>query len=105
MRPIDPTVVIERMAGRFRAGGTMNPVAAAVSVAARGHACLSLHDFAESIGLPVETVRSAELGAVAFGELPPAIGGRAGATGADLLALADLEATWRNDPPVRAAGR
>ena len=103
MTPIDPTVVIERMARRLRADGAAHPVAAAVSVAARGHACLALHEFADEVELSPEIVRSAELGSVAFGELPAAIGAQAGETGADMLALADLEAEWRNDPPASAA--
>jgi len=104
MSSIDATVVIERMARRLRAGGAQHPVAAAVSAAARGHACLPLHEFADAVELPAETLRSAELGSVAFGELPAAIGAQVGETGADLLALADLEAAWRNDPPIVAAG-
>ncbi len=104
MSAIDPTVVIERMARRLRADGAEHPVAAAVSVAARGHACLGLHEFADAVELPAELVRSAELGSVAFGELPAAIGAQVGETGADLLALADLEAEWRNAPPIVATG-
>jgi hypothetical protein len=95
MTGIDPTVVIERMARRLRADCAPHPVAGAVAVAARGHACLALHEFADVMCLPVEAVRSAELGLVAFGELPAAIGAQVGATGADLLALADLEVEWR----------
>jgi hypothetical protein len=103
MSSIDATVVIERMARRLRAGGAQHPVAAAVSVAARGHACLPLHEFAAAVELTAETVRSAELGSLAFGELPEAIGAQVGETGADLLALADLEAAWRGGPPASVA--
>jgi hypothetical protein len=103
MTPIDPTVVIERMARRLRAGGAQHPVAGAVAVAARGHARMALEVFAGAVELPAETVRSAELGDVAFGSLPAAIGAHAGATGADLLALADLEAEWGSGPSVSAA--
>ena len=104
MTALDPPVVIERMARRLRAGGTAHPVAAAVSVAARGHARLSLHEFADAVEVPTEIVRSAELGSIAFGELPAAIGAQVGETGADLLALADLESEWRDEPPASAAG-
>ncbi|MDW3217119.1 MAG: hypothetical protein R8F63_00790 [Acidimicrobiales bacterium] len=104
MTAIDPTVVIERMARRLRSDGVAHPVAAAMSVAARGHARLAVDEFAAAVSLPVAVVRSAERGVVAFGELPPAIGLQVGETGADLLALADLEASWRDGPPVRATG-
>lgn len=105
MTAIDPTVVIERMARRLRDEGAAHPVAGAVALAARGHACLPLPEFAASVGLAVENVRSAELGWVAFGELPAAIGAQVGETGADLLALADLEVEWRRSPPARAVRR
>ena len=103
MSAIDPTLVIERMARRLRAEGAVHPVAAAVAVAARGHARMAVEVFAGAVELPVEAVRSAEVGSVPFGSLPGAIGVQAGATGADLLALADLEAEWRNGPPASAA--
>lgn len=104
MTAIDPTVVIERMARRLRASGAAHPVAAAVSVAARGHTRMPVEEFAVAAELPAEFVRAAERGVVAFGELPPAIGIQVGDTGADILALADLEASWRDGPPSRAAG-
>ena len=104
MTAIDPTVVIERMARRLRSQGVANPVAGAVSVAARGHVRMAQPEFAAAVGLPVELVRSAETGVVPFGELPASMGEHVGATGADLLALADLEAVWRNDPPIRPNG-
>ncbi|MEZ5247176.1 MAG: hypothetical protein R2707_18965 [Acidimicrobiales bacterium] len=103
MSGIDPTVVIERMARRLRADRAPHPVAGAVALAARGHTCLTLHEFAAVVDLPAATVRSAELGCVAFGELPSAIGAQAGETGADLLSLADLEVEWRSGPPASAA--
>ena len=105
MTPIDPTVVIERMATRLRSQGATHPVAGAIAVAARGHMRMGQCEFAVAVDLPVELVRSAETGAIPFGELPAAIGEHVGAAGADLLALADLEAAWRNEPPFRAAGR
>lgn len=105
MTPIDPTLVIERMARRLRSEGAAHPVAGAVAVAARGHARLAIAEFAGAVALSVEVVESAERGTVPFGELPAAIGAQAGETGADLLALADLEAEWRAQPPSRAAGR
>lgn len=103
MTAIDPTVVIERMARRLRAHGAQHPVAGAVSVAARGHARMAPEVYAAAIGLSREAVESAESGEIAFGELPSVVGSQAGALGVDLLALADLEATWRNDPPALAA--
>ena len=105
MTGIDPTIVIERMARRLRADHAPHPVAGAVALAARGHAGLPLHEYAAAAGLPAEAIRSAELGLVAFGELPAVIGAQVGETGADLLALADLEVQWRSGPPVRAARR
>ena len=103
MTPIDPTVVIERMAKRLRSEGATHPVAGAVAVAARGRARLDQAAFAESAELPVDLVRSAEQGELALGQLPSRIGTVISATGADLLALADLEATWRNGQPIREA--
>jgi hypothetical protein len=106
MTGIDPTIVIERMARRLRADRAPHPVAGAVALAARGHTCLPLDEFASSVGLPADEVRSAELGLVAFGELPAAIGAQVGAAGADLLALADLEVEWRGRrPPPQAQSR
>jgi hypothetical protein len=103
MTPIDPTVVIERMARRLRSEGATHPVAGALATAVRGHARMAQADFAAATGVPVEILRSAETGATAFGELPAAIGEQASATGADFLALADLDAAWRADPPAQAA--
>jgi len=100
---IDPTVVIERMARRLRAEGAEHPVAAALAVAARGHARLTAHEYAASVGLPVDLIDSAETGGIAFSDLPMVVGEQTGAIGADLLSLADLEASWRTDPPIRAA--
>lgn len=101
---IDPTVVIERMARRLRAEGAAHPVAGAVALAARGHARMDAGEYAEAVGLPVEVVGSAESGDISFGQLPATVGEQAGALGADLLALADLEASWRNGLPASAAG-
>jgi hypothetical protein len=105
MTAIDPTVVIERMAGRLRADGAQHPVAAALAIAARGHARLAPEEYAASVDLPIGLVDSAETGDVAFSDLPSTVGEQAGAMGIDLLALVDLEATWRTDPPIQAAGR
>ena len=99
MTSIDPTVVIERMAGRLRAAGAPHPVSGAAAVAARGHARMGQGEFAEQAELPVSVVERAERGDTAFGELPRRIGSVVAATGADILALADLEQTWRNQPP------
>ena len=100
MTSIDPTVVIERMAGRLRAAGAPHPVSGAAAVAARGHARMGQGEFAEQAELPVSVVERAERGDTAFGELPRRIGSVVAATGADILALADLEQTWRNQPPL-----
>ena len=102
MTPIDPTIVIERMAGRLRSTGAPHPVAGAVAVAARGHARMGQHEFAQREGLSVSLVERAERGDTAFGQLPGPIASGVAATGADLLALADLEQTWRNEPPIFA---
>ena len=104
MTPIDPTLVIERMAKRLRSEGVAHPVAGAIAIAARGHLRMAQPEFAQAIDSSVEAVRSAETGFVPFGQLPGPIGRHAGATGADLLALADLESAWHNDPPARATG-
>ncbi|GJM36789.1 MAG: hypothetical protein DHS20C19_01560 [Acidimicrobiales bacterium] len=95
MTSIDPTRTIERMASRLRSEGVEHPVAGAVALAARGHARMAPEAFADVAVLPIEVVQSAEAGSVAFGALPVAIGLYAGATGADLMVLADLEAEWR----------
>ena len=99
MTPIDPTIVIERMAGRLRAAGAPHPVSGAAAVAARGHARMGQDEFAEQAGLLVSVVERAERGDTPFGELPRRIGSGVAATGADILALADLEQTWRNQSP------
>lgn len=102
MTPIDPTAVIERMAGRLRAAGAPHPVSGAAAVAARGHARMGQDEFAQQEGLSVSIVERAERGDTAFGQLPGIIASGVAATGADLLALADLEQTWRNQPPTFA---
>ncbi len=104
MSLLDPTLVIEQMARRLRAGGATHPVAGAVSLAARGHARMAQIEFAQHADLLVDLVRSSERGEVAFGDLPASIGSVATAAGADLLALADLEMCWRTEPPVEASG-
>ena len=85
MTPIDPTVVVERMARRLRSDGADHPVAGAVALAARGATKLPLHAFARSVDLLPDVVVNAERGAVALGDLPSEIGALAFATGADLF--------------------
>ncbi|MFT5203461.1 MAG: hypothetical protein ACI9C1_002861 [Candidatus Aldehydirespiratoraceae bacterium] len=105
MTSIDPTVVIERMARRLRSEGAEHPVAGAIALAARGHLRLDLDSYANTVGLPVADVGAAEAGEIPFGDLHRSLGLQAGVLGADLLALADLEVTWRTDPPAQAARR
>lgn len=99
MSSFDPTLTIERMARRLRSRGAAHPVAGAVALAARGSRRLGADDFAVEMGLLGDVVRSAERGDVPLGSLPTEIGALAFATGADLLALTDLERQWRRDPP------
>ncbi len=103
MTRIDPTLVIERMARRIRTSGAAHPVAAAVALAARGHMRLDQIEFAANVGRSVDHVRSNEAGTVAFGDLPSEVGSAAASTGADLLALADLEKEWQEHPTDQAA--
>lgn len=102
MSPIDPTRTIERMARRLRSQGAPHPVAGAVALAARGTRRLGPEDFAVEVGLLADVVHAAEAGEVPLGRLPAEIGALAFATGADLLALTDLEREWRREPPAAA---
>ena len=95
MTRIDPTIVIERMAGGLRSAGAHHPVAGAVALAARGHVRLEQREFAGTVGCSVEHIRSTEIGDVAFGDLPAHVGDAAVVLGVDLLALADLEQAWQ----------
>jgi hypothetical protein len=104
MNGIDPTLVIEHLARRLRRGGAAHPVAAAISLAARGATCLAAPEFSTLVDLPVETVARSERGEISFGELAPSIGAAAAATGADLLALADLSLEWRGAPYPDVSG-
>jgi len=97
MTRIDPTIVIERMAGGLRSAGADHPVAGAVALAARGHCRLEQGEFAATVGCSVEHIRSTEIGDIAFGDLPDHVGDAAVVLGVDLFALADLEQEWRND--------
>lgn len=103
MSAIDPTDVIERMAARLRSQGAAHPVAGAIALAARGHMRMAPDAFAHEVGLSADLVGSAESGDVAFSELPTVVGEKVARLGADLLVLADLESSWRAEPPVRVA--
>lgn len=98
MSGLDPTNVIERLASGLRSVSAAHPVAGAVALAVRGHARLDRREFAARVGQSVEHVRSAEDGEIAFCDLPRHVGDTAAALGLDLLALADLEHTWRTAP-------
>jgi hypothetical protein len=104
MNRIDPTLTIERLARRLRRAGAAHPVAGAVAQAARGASCLSLPQFSVLMDVSRQSVAMAEQGEVPFGELAPCIGRAAASTGADLLALADLELEWRAVAPEAVSG-
>jgi hypothetical protein len=89
---VDCTRLVERLAAQFATGATWHPVAAAVAIACRGNASLDLVPFARTVGLDVPTVAACEAGEVAFGDLPAPL--VASHEGLDLLALADLDATY-----------
>ena len=104
MSGIDPSLTIEHLARRLQRAGAAHPVAGAVAQAARGASRLPVAEFAILLDLASHSVETGERGEVPFGELPPPIGLAAASTGADLLALADLELVWRAIPPEVAAG-
>jgi hypothetical protein len=94
--PSDLTRVCERLAQHLDRSGASHPVAAAVSLAARGHHGLDLAEFASELGLPPDALRRAEAGVSAWEELPDNIGELLEAKSSiDLLALADLETEYR----------
>ena len=94
--PSDLTRVCERLARHLDRSGATHPVAAAVALAARGHRGRDTDEFAGVLGLPVDTIRRAESGDIAWEELPDIIGDLLEAMpNIDLLALADLDAAYR----------
>lgn len=95
--PSDLTRVCERIADRLHRSGATHPVAAAVALAARGHLGLDIDGFARAVGLGVDTVRSAEAGDIAWEDLPDVLGAVVESMpSVDLLALADLDAGYRD---------
>jgi hypothetical protein len=89
---VDTTRLVERLAAQLATGAVRHPVAAALAIACRGNAAMDIVEFAGSIGLDVPTVEACEAGDVAFGDLPPPL--VADHEGLDLLALADLDASY-----------
>jgi hypothetical protein len=89
---VDCTRLVERLAAHFATGSMRHPVAAAVAIACRGNAALDLRDFAIAVGVDVPSVAACEAGDVAFGDLPAPL--VADHEGLDLLALADLDASY-----------
>ena len=95
--PSDLTRVCERIADRLHRSGAIHPVAAAVALAARGHCGIGVDEFARTVGLSVDTVRSAEAGDIAWEELPDVLGSLVESIpSVDLLTLADLDASYRD---------
>ena len=64
--PSDLTRVCERLAQHLDRSGATHPVAAAVTLAARGHQGLDVAEFADVLGLPVDAIRRAEAGNIAW---------------------------------------
>lgn len=103
MNPVDPTMVIESMARRLHRHRAEHPVAGALTQATRGRLRLDRPGYAQRIGTSVLLVESCERGDVPLGDLPGAVGPLALELGADLLALADLEARLRHPSRGNAA--
>lgn len=94
--PSDLTRVCERLARQLHRRGATHPVAAAVALAARGHRGLGTAEFAAAVGLSADTVRCAEAGDIAWEDLPDVLGALVESMpSVDLLALADLDASYR----------
>ncbi|MFN3219877.1 MAG: hypothetical protein ACE367_25595 [Acidimicrobiales bacterium] len=95
--PSDLTRVCERLALQLHCRGASHPVAAAVALAARGHLGLDVDEFADVVDLTSDTVRRAEAGDIAWEELPDVLGSLLDSMpSVDLLALADLDASYRD---------
>jgi hypothetical protein len=95
--PSDLTRVCERLAHQLHRGGATHPVAAAVALAARGHLGLDIAEFAAAADLPIDTVRRAEAGDIAWEDLPDILGSLVESIpSVDLLALADLDGSYRD---------
>jgi hypothetical protein len=95
--PSDLTDLCERLARRLHRSGAAHPVAAAVALAARGHRGLDVDEFARAVGLPADTVRRAEAGDIVWEDLPAVLGDLVESMpSVDLLALADLDAAYRD---------
>lgn len=94
--PSDLTRVCERLAQQLHRRGATHPVAAAVALAARGHLGLAVDEFADTVDLPIDTVQRAEAGDIAWEHLPDILGSILDTMpGIDLLALADLDSSYR----------
>ena len=89
---LDFTIFCERLAERLRSTGAAHPVAAAVALAARGHAARDIEQFAAAIGVAADELRQIEAGTVAFADLPDELAfAFADIPSASLLLMADLD--------------
>lgn len=92
----DATAMCEHLALRLQRAGAPHPVAGAVALAARGHLGVTMHEFAEMVGLGVADLGAIEGGSVPFGCLPRELGAVLDdIEGLDLLALADAARSTR----------
>ncbi len=89
---MEMTQMVLGMAQRYREAGMAHPVAAAVSVAARGVTGLERGPFAEGHDIDEELVEECETGRVPFAALPDVVGALVeGSRRISLLQLADFD--------------
>lgn len=69
----DQTLLCERLAERLRDQGFAHPVAAAVALAVRANLGCDRAAFAARLDLDLDAVEAMDAGAVALGDLPPAV--------------------------------
>jgi hypothetical protein len=98
-QPADQSWACERLAERLHTQGFVHPVAAAVALAARGHAVADVASFAIELGVDVGYWRRLEAGEVPYELLPAVLRRRASAIPLDLVALAAVERRLAQAPP------